>query len=83
MLFFELLALDNIANPDPVDASISKQFDLIEQQVLQLSEQGALTTESGQLLAIQADTICVHGDGAHAVEAVQRIRQVVDGASAL
>jgi len=35
------------------------------------------------LLAIQADTICVHGDGAHAVEAVQRIRQVVDGASAL
>ena len=69
--------------PRKQNGAVHQTFDLIEQQVLQLSEQGALTTESGQLLAIQADTICVHGDGAHAVEAVQRIRQVVDGASAL
>jgi len=69
--------------PRKQSGAVHQTFDLIEQQVLQLSEQGALTTESGQLLAIQADTICVHGDGAHAVEAVQRIRQVVDGASAL
>ncbi len=65
--------------PRKQSGAVHQTFDLIEQQVLQLSEQGALTTESGQLLAIQADTICVHGDGAHAVEAVQRIRQVVDG----
>lgn len=69
--------------PRKQSGAVHQTFDLIEQQVLQLSEQGALTTESGQLLAIQADTICVHGDGDHAVEAVQRIRQVVDGASAL
>lgn len=69
--------------PRKQSGAVHQTFDLIEQQVLQLSEQGALTTESGQLLAIQADTICVHGDGAHAVEAVHRIRQVVDGASAL
>ena len=69
--------------PRKQSGAVHQTFDLIEQQVLQLSEQGALTTESGQLLAIQADTICVHGDGAHAVEAVQRIRQVVDCASAL
>ncbi|MGB2064055.1 LamB/YcsF family protein [Marinomonas gallaica] len=69
--------------PRKQSGAVHQTFDLIEQQVLQLSEQGALTTESGQLLAILADTICVHGDGAHAVEAVQRIRQVVDGASAL
>ncbi|WP_417506769.1 5-oxoprolinase subunit PxpA [Marinomonas gallaica] len=69
--------------PRKQSGAVHQTFDLIEQQVLQLSEQGVLTTESGQLLAIQADTICVHGDGAHAVEAVQRIRQVVDGASAL
>jgi len=66
--------------PRKQSGAVHQTFDLIEQQVLQLSKQGALTTESGQLLAIQADTICVHGDGAHAVEAVQRIRQVVDGA---
>ncbi|MEC8482555.1 MAG: 5-oxoprolinase subunit PxpA, partial [Pseudomonadota bacterium] len=52
--------------PRKQSGAVHQTFDLIEQQVLQLSEQGALTTESGQLLAIQADTICVHGDGAHA-----------------
>ena len=57
--------------------AVHKNFDLIEQQVLQLSEQGSLITESGNTLAVHADTICVHGDGDHALEAVQRIRSVV------
>ncbi|WP_370051936.1 LamB/YcsF family protein, partial [Neptunomonas sp.] len=43
-----------------------------------LSEQGTLTTETGKHLAVHADTICVHGDGAHALEAVKRIRTVVN-----
>lgn len=60
--------------PNAVHAS----FDLIEQQVKQLCETGTLTTASGKQLAIHADTICVHGDGAHAVEAVTRIRTLVD-----
>lgn len=61
--------------------AVHKSFDLIEQQVLQLSEQGALITESGQSLAVHADTICVHGDGDHAVDAVQRIRALVGSRS--
>ena len=60
--------------------AVHQSFDLIEGQVLQLSQQGTLTTESGQALAVHADTICVHGDGSHAVEAVKRIRSVVDEA---
>ncbi|GAB3487584.1 5-oxoprolinase subunit PxpA [Marinomonas epiphytica] len=60
--------------PNAVHAS----FDLIEQQVKQLCETGTLTTASGKQLTIHADTICVHGDGAHAVEAVTRIRTLVD-----
>ncbi|WP_394182822.1 5-oxoprolinase subunit PxpA [Marinomonas posidonica] len=60
--------------PNAVHAS----FELIEQQVVQLCETGTLTTASGQKLAIHADTICVHGDGDHAVDAVKRIRQLVD-----
>ncbi|MEL0612414.1 5-oxoprolinase subunit PxpA [Marinomonas arenicola] len=60
--------------------AVHQSFELIEEQVLQLSQQGTLTTESGQSLAVHANTICVHGDGSHAVEAVKRIRSVVDGA---
>jgi len=60
--------------PNAVHAS----FELIEQQVVQLCETGTLTTASGQTLAIHADTICVHGDGDHAVDAVKRIRKLVD-----
>lgn len=59
--------------------AVHQTFELIEEQVLQLSQQGTLTTESGQSLAVHANTICVHGDGSHAVEAVKRIRSAVDG----
>ncbi|MGO3408952.1 5-oxoprolinase subunit PxpA [Marinomonas sp.] len=59
--------------------AVHQSFELIEEQVLQLSQQGTLTTESGQSLTVHANTICVHGDGSHAVEAVKRIRSVVDG----
>ena len=61
--------------------AVHQSFELIEEQVLQLSQQGTLTTESGQALAVHAHTICVHGDGSHAVEAVKRIRSVVDEAN--
>lgn len=59
--------------------AVHNSFELIEQQVLNLSRHSTLITESGQSLAVQANTICVHGDGAHALEAVKRIRAVVDG----
>ncbi|MGR0279226.1 5-oxoprolinase subunit PxpA [Marinomonas dokdonensis] len=58
--------------------AVHASFELIEQQVTQLCETGTLTTSSGKQLAIHADTICVHGDGSHAVEAVTRIRALVD-----
>lgn len=61
--------------------AVHDSFERIEQQVMELSENGCLTTESGASLNVHADTICVHGDGAHAVEAVQRIRAVVDGSN--
>ncbi|ETX12331.1 hypothetical protein MUS1_01660 [Marinomonas ushuaiensis DSM 15871] len=58
--------------------AVHATFELIEKQVEQLCENGTLTTASGKTLAIHADTICVHGDGEHALEAVTRIRTLVD-----
>ncbi|WP_417439397.1 5-oxoprolinase subunit PxpA [Idiomarina sp.] len=65
--------------PRQQNNAVHKDFALIERQVLQLSQHGSLITESGNALDVHADTICVHGDGDHAVEAVQRIRAVIGG----
>jgi len=44
-------------------------------QVAQLCEDGTVTTVSGKRLALQADTLCVHGDNLAGVQAIQEIRE--------
>ncbi len=48
-------------------------------QVSQLIEQGSLTTVSGHTLALEADTLCVHGDNPEGVQAIREIRALVKG----
>lgn len=36
--------------------------------------EGTVKAISGEVIEIEADTICVHGDGAHALEFVKEIR---------
>jgi UPF0271 protein len=48
-------------------------------QVKQLQSEGAVTTVSGHILPLQADTLCVHGDNPAGVTAIQAIRALVDG----
>ncbi len=45
------------------------------QQVQQIIEEAKVTTRSGKIIPLQADTICIHGDGPHAVEFAQTIYQ--------
>ncbi len=47
-------------------------------QVQQLCIHGTVTSASGQTLAIDADTLCVHGDNLEAAQAIQDIRALVD-----
>lgn len=42
-------------------------------QVLQMVQQGTVQSVDGQTVAIQADTLCIHGDGPHAVAFAQSI----------
>ena len=53
-------------------AVLSPQEALV--QAKQLIEQGTVTTASGATLSIQADSLCVHGDTAGAVEIARQIR---------
>lgn len=46
-------------------------------QVQQLAEDGSVTTVSGTRLPLQVDTLCVHGDNAEGVQAIQAIRDLL------
>lgn len=46
-------------------------------QVRQLVKHGSVTTASGKQLALQADTLCVHGDNQAAIAQVQQIRALL------
>jgi UPF0271 protein len=48
-------------------------------QVAQLKNEGSLTTVSGQILPLAADTLCVHGDNPEGVDAIREIRDLVKG----
>ena len=39
---------------------------------------GWVRTQQGHEIAIRADTVCLHGDGAHALAFARRIRQTLE-----
>lgn len=46
-------------------------------QVKQLKEQGCVTTISGKVLYLNADSLCVHGDNIEGVQAIESIRELI------
>ena len=55
------------------DALVENDEEAIS-QVLQMVLEGTVPTVDGGNVAIQADSICLHGDGAHAIEFAEKIR---------
>jgi UPF0271 protein len=47
-------------------------------QSLQLIEKHQLCAADGDIIKVQADTICVHGDGVHALATIQALRAAFD-----
>jgi UPF0271 protein len=47
-------------------------------QVKQLKEKGCVTSISGEILTLNADSLCVHGDNIEGVEAIESIRELID-----
>ena len=54
----------------------------IIEQALIIARGDALTASDGSALHLQANTLCVHGDNASSVAAVQRIREALNQQSA-
>ena len=55
------------------DALVENDEEAIS-QVLQMVLEGTVPTIEGGKVAIQADSICLHGDGTHAIEFAEKIR---------
>jgi len=47
-------------------------------QVIRMVKKGKVNSVSGKEISIKADTICIHGDGEHAVEFAQQIFQTLE-----
>ena len=47
------------------------------QQVLKVIEHGTVTSVSGKEIKLQADTICIHGDGVHALSFAKNIYETL------
>ncbi len=58
------------------NALITKESIAI-QQVLRMVKEGKVNAQHGQDVIIQADTICIHGDGPHAVSFARQIREAL------
>lgn len=49
-------------------------------QALRLVQEGKVRSQPGADVALRADTVCLHGDGAHALEFAQRIHETLRAA---
>ena len=52
-------------------------------QVLRMVQSGDVRSQQGTDVAIRADTVCLHGDGAHALEFAQRLNNALRQAGVL
>lgn len=48
------------------------------QQVVRMVKEGVVLSQQGEKVAIQADTVCLHGDGAHALSFARHIRHILE-----
>lgn len=66
---------DGSLTPRTEKNALVNSVDAALNQVLQVITEGTVKTVSGKIIPLTADTICIHGDGLHAVEFVKTIRE--------
>jgi 5-oxoprolinase (ATP-hydrolysing) subunit A len=68
---------DGSLTPRSQPNALIKNTDEVVQQVLQMINEGTVTTVTGKRIPILAETICIHGDGEYAVEFVKAIHDSI------
>ena len=68
---------DGSLTPRSEPNALIEETGKVVQQVLQMIKEGTVTTVSGKINPIIAETICIHGDGKHAVKFAKAIHDAV------
>ncbi|MBF9236238.1 LamB/YcsF family protein [Hymenobacter sp. BT683] len=71
---------DGTLTPRRQPDALITDADVAIAQVLRMVQAGQVRTQQGHDVAIRADTVCLHGDGAHALEFAQRLNAALRGA---
>ena len=64
---------DGTLTPRTIENALINSVEESVRQVKQMITDQTVTTVDGSIIPIQADTVCIHGDGAHAVAIAQAI----------
>jgi 5-oxoprolinase (ATP-hydrolysing) subunit A len=70
---------DGTLTPRSQSNALIEEVDKVVKQVLQMTKEGMVTTTSGKTIPVVAETICIHGDGKHALEFAKAIHNAVTG----
>jgi len=68
---------DGSLTPRRHEHALIRTEDTAVLQVLQMIEEGTVRAVDGTFVRIQADTVCIHGDGVHALEFATRLRSAL------
>ncbi|MFZ9387926.1 MAG: 5-oxoprolinase subunit PxpA [Chitinophagaceae bacterium] len=66
---------DGSLTPRSQPGATISDADTVVRQVMQMIRSGTVTSISGKIIPLQIDTICIHGDGPHAVDFARAISQ--------
>lgn len=68
---------DGSLTPRTKSGSLLEDSSLAAQQALQMVTRGTVTSTSGKEIPVKAETICIHGDGKHALEFAKAIHSIL------
>lgn len=68
---------DGKLTPRSQPGALLETTEEVVKQVMQMLEQGTVTTINGKTIPVLAETICIHGDGEYAVEFAKAIHAVI------
>lgn len=69
---------DGTLTPRNMPGSLIADPDRAVDQVLQMVREGAVSAASGRIIPIEADTVCIHGDGDHALSFACSLRAALE-----
>lgn len=68
---------DGSLTPRTEPNALLQEVEAVKKQVMKLVNEQKLKSITGEEIPVQADTICIHGDGPHAIEFAKAIYSIV------